>query len=124
MGFFSKKKTPPTPAEPVKAIQELPQPADVKKISVGSVKSSVLIQPLITEKATAAGIYLFKVVPTASKSEIRKEFRAKYGKDPRKVNVLNVMGKTKMRGRIVGKRSNWKKAMIYLAKGETVDLFQ
>lgn len=120
MGFFSRKKTPPpTPAvtESVKAVHELPQSGRVQQ-------THVLIQPLVTEKATATGTYLFKVSPTASKSEIRKEFKAKYGKDPRKVNVLNVMGKVKMRGRVVGKRSNWKKAMIYLAPGENVDLFQ
>lgn len=119
MGFFSRKKTPP-PTQPVAETK----PAVVSSLSSSRSVSHVLLQPLVTEKATATGTYLFKVLPTASKSEIRKEFKAKYGKDPRKVNVLNVMGKVKMRGRVVGKRSNWKKAMIYLAQGENVDLFQ
>ncbi|EKD79252.1 MAG: hypothetical protein ACD_41C00126G0021 [uncultured bacterium] len=118
MGLFSKKIKTPTPAQPVREV------SDVKKPSTGSVKSVVLIQPLVTEKATATGTYLFRVAPLATKSEIRKAFQAKYGKTPRKVNVVNVMGKVKMRGRVVGKRSNWKKAVVYLAKGETVDLFQ
>lgn len=119
MGFFSRKKTPP-PTQPIAETKPAVQTAVVRQLST----RHVLLQPLVTEKATATGTYLFKVSPTASKSEIRKEFKAKYGKDPRKVNVLNVMGKVKMRGRVVGKRSNWKKAMIYLAQGENVDLFQ
>lgn len=119
MGLFSKKKI-PTPTSAETKIK----PVVVSSVTSGRLVSHVLLQPLITEKATLTGTYLFKVAPQASKNEIRKEFKAKYGKDPRKVNVLNVMGKVKMRGRIVGKRSDWKKAVIYLAKGETVDVFQ
>ncbi|MBI4407268.1 MAG: 50S ribosomal protein L23 [Candidatus Kerfeldbacteria bacterium] len=121
MGIFSRKKTEQKVEQPTEA-KVAPKAASAtvlpKKVN------TVLVQPLLTEKATVMGAYLFKVHPAATKNEIRKAFQTKYGKLPRKVNVVNVMGKTKMRGRVAGKRSNWKKAMIYLTKGETVDLNQ
>lgn len=122
MGIFSRKKV---EQKIEQSVDQQVVPVSVKKTAVVSKKTStVLVQPLLTEKATVMGAYLFKVNPSATKSEIRKAFQTKYGKLPRKVNVVNVMGKTKLRGRVVGKRSNWKKAMIYLTKGETVDLNQ
>lgn len=122
MGIFSRKKV---EQKIEQSADQQVVPVSVKKPAIVSKKTNtVLVQPLLTEKATVMGAYLFKVNPTATKSEIRKAFQTKYGKLPRKVNVVNVMGKTKMRGRVVGKRSNWKKAMIYLTKGETVDLNQ
>jgi large subunit ribosomal protein L23 len=81
----------------------------------------VLLRPIVTEKATNTGTYLFQVAKSATKSEVTKAFKARFGKVPRKVNVLNVMGKTKFRGRTVGKRADWKKAIVYLNSGETVD---
>ncbi len=120
MGIFSRKK------EQTVTTTTKVEPKVVPAVAVKALTNTkqVLVQPLLTEKATVMGAYLFKVNPSATKNEIRKAFQAKYGKLPRKVNVVNVMGKTKMRGRVVGKRSNWKKAMIYLTKGETVDLNQ
>lgn len=99
---------------------------DAEKVATAAYQAvqSVLLQPLVTEKSTSTGTYYYKVTRGATKNEIRKAFNSKYGKMPRKVNVINVMGKTKMRGRSVGKRSDWKKAVIYLAKDETVELFQ
>lgn len=126
MGLFSRKpKTQPAPAATTPVAKPV-VPSAVKSTSPATTTRTavVLLQPLVTEKATATGTYLFKVAPTATKNEIRKAFKAKYGKSPRKVNVVNVMGKIKMRGRVVGKRSNWKKAVVYLMQGETVDLFQ
>lgn len=84
--------------------------------------TAILVRPLVTEKSTSGGTYNFRVAKSASKNEIAKAFKARYGKMPRKVNVINVLGKTKFRGRTAGKRINWKKAVIYLTKGETVDI--
>ncbi|EKD76571.1 MAG: 50S ribosomal protein L23 [uncultured bacterium] len=83
--------------------------------------TAVLIRPIVTEKSTATGTYNFKVAKAASKNEIAKAFKIRYGKKPRRVNIVNVLGKTKFRGRTAGKRADWKKAVIYLNKGETVD---
>lgn len=83
--------------------------------------TAVLIRPVVTEKSTSTGAYYFQVAKSASKNEIAKAFKTRFGKMPRKVNIVNVMGKTKARGRSVGKRADWKKAVVYLNKGETVD---
>lgn len=83
--------------------------------------TAVLVRPLVTEKSTKTGAYYFQVLKSASKNEIAKAFKARFGKTARKVNIINVMGKTKFRGRTAGKRADWKKAAIYLNKGETVD---
>ena len=125
MGIFSRKKVEQPVDQPRESkVESKVTPVLGVKAVVRNGAKQVLVQPLLTEKATVMGAYLFKVNPSATKSEIRKAFQTKYGKLPRKVNVVNVMGKTKMRGRVAGKRSNWKKAMIYLTKGETVDLNQ
>lgn len=125
MGIFGRKKTDAAtttaPVEEVKAVKPVATKSAVEKVAVNDV---VLLQALVTEKATVTGTYMFKVKKSSTKSEVLKAFKAKYGKTPRKVNVLNVMGKTKLRGRQVGKRSDWKKAIVYLNKGETVDLYQ
>jgi large subunit ribosomal protein L23 len=130
MGIFSRKKTDTSapavqPAE-TKATQSVAKTAAKKVAKTVSkpVAKVVLLQPIITEKSTANGTYVFKVSKAATKNEVRKAFQAKYGKQPRKVNVVNVMGKTKFRGNQTGKRADWKKAVVYLTKGESVDLFQ
>lgn len=123
MGIFSRKKT-ATPVEPAAQAATV-TPAVQKTVAKVSIKAdALLLQPMVTEKATVTGTYIFKVVSGATKNEVSKAFKAKYGKTPRKVNMMNVMGKTKLRGRQVGKRSDWKKAIVYLTKGETVDLYQ
>ena len=129
MGIFGRKKTESNTTAGAAAVATTPkqtgsQTGSQKGVAVKPMTMSVLVQPVVTEKSTVNGTYLFKVTSAATKSEIRKAFKAKYGKQPRKVNIVNVMGKTKLRGRTVGKRSNWKKAIIYLAQGETVDLYQ
>ena len=86
-------------------------------------KHRLLLKPLVTEKATVTGTYCFKVAPQANKQEIAKEFKMIYGKTPRKVNILNRMGKTVQRGRTSGQQANLKKAIVYLKKGETIDVF-
>lgn len=83
--------------------------------------ANVLVNPVVTEKSTKMGAYFFQVTKSASKNEIAKAFKARFGKTPRKVNIVNVLGKTKFRGRTAGKRADWKKAIVYLNKGETVD---
>jgi len=129
MGLFNrtKKVTEKTAASETVA----PKKTSVKTGSTSAVQStlklaqqSVLLKPVVTEKATVTGAYYFRVSPDATKNEIKKAFKAYYGKMPRKVNILNVIGKTKLRGRVVGKRADWKKAIVYLTKGETVDLYQ
>ena len=87
----------------------------------------VLAQPLITEKATnlvGANKYVFVVAGGANKIEIAKAVKATYGVTPVRVNVINVSGKRVARGRIRGQRSDWRKAIVTLAKGESIQIYE
>lgn len=114
MALFKHPKTTPS---------EKPATTEIVAAKAVSIKGRVLLRPLVTEKATVTGTYCFKVSSQANKQEIAKEFKAIYGKTPRKVNVLNRIGKTVKRGRVTGKQADVKKAIVYLKKGETVDVF-
>jgi len=87
----------------------------------------ILISPLITEKATnlsAENKYIFIVSDKANKIEIAKAIEALYQVKPLKVNLINVLGKKVVRGKIKGQRSSWRKAIITLAKGETIKIYE
>lgn len=85
----------------------------------------VLLAPVITEKATLIseqGQYVFRVLQDATKPEIKAAVEGLFGVEVRAVNTLVVKGKAKrFRGR-PGQRSDWKKAMVRLAEGQTIDL--
>lgn len=85
--------------------------------------TQIIISPVVTEKSTMTGTYYFKISATANRNEVHKAFTTLYGKSPRKVNITNVKGKKKRFGAIRGKRANWKKAIVYLKQGETIDVF-
>lgn len=87
----------------------------------------VLVKPLITEKATnlvSENKYAFVVAKNANKIEIAKAIKAAYGVTAKKVNVVNVSGKKVARGRISGQRSDWRKAIVTLAKGEAIKIYE
>jgi large subunit ribosomal protein L23 len=85
----------------------------------------ILLAPVITEKATVIseqGQYVFRVLQDATKPEIKAAVEGLFGVEVRAVNTLVVKGKAKrFRGR-PGQRSDWKKAMVRLAEGQTIDL--
>lgn len=87
---------------------------------------AVLIRPIVSEKATQlAGQrkYTFAVAKAANAVEIRKAIRALYGVEPTSVNVLNVRGKDVMFGRVRGRTTRWKKAIVTLGPGEKIDVY-
>ena len=86
----------------------------------------ILIKPLITEKSTelmAEGKYVFKVAKAANKIEIARAVKEIFNVKVEKVNTVNVKGKTKRIGRTFGKRADYKKAIVKLAAGETIEFF-
>ena len=85
--------------------------------------AEILLEPVVTEKASTSGAYYFKVKPTTNKNEVKKAFTTLYGKTPRKVNIMNMGGKKVRFGRTVGRRADWKKAIVYMKAGESVDVF-
>ena len=87
----------------------------------------ILIRPLITEKSTQLmeeGKYAFVVAKKANKIEIAKAVAQVFNVKVANVNTVNVSGKVKRMGRFVGKRSDYKKAIVKLAPGETIEFFQ
>ncbi len=89
---------------------------------------SVLKGPRITEKATLQREYgdqiVFEVAPEANKIEIRQAVEKILKKKVLSVKTVNVKGKPKRMGRYAGRRSDWKKAIVRLQPGETIDFFE
>lgn len=112
-------------AKSVVKTEEKPVKTSTSKVVVNSAKlrKNILLKPIITEKASMSGTYQFMVTSDANRVEIAKAFAALYNKVPRKVNVISVRGKSVRFGRLQGKRASWKKAIVYLKKGETIDLY-
>ena len=86
----------------------------------------VIIRPIITEHSydmMEKNTYTFEVAKDSNKVEISQAITAIFGVKVKKFNTLNVKSKPKqMRGRF-GKTRTWKKAMVTLAEGETIELF-
>jgi large subunit ribosomal protein L23 len=93
--------------------------------------SEVLIKPILTEKANAQQEklrrYAFKVARKANKLEIKKAVESFYGVTVTNVNTSVVPAKDKSRftktGIIMGRKQGYKKAMVTVAEGETIDLY-
>jgi large subunit ribosomal protein L23 len=87
----------------------------------------ILKRPLVTEKTIqkegGMQVVAFEVNRDANKVEIKKAVEAAFYVKVRNVNTVLVAGKVKRLGRNFGKRSNWKKAYVTLAEGNTIDLF-
>lgn len=85
----------------------------------------VLLSPRITEKATSAtanGVYVFDVAPSATKSQITMAVKTAYNVKTRMVRIVTIRPKTvrNMRTGKSGVKKGGKKAYVYLAKGETI----
>ena len=72
----------------------------------------------------AEGKYVFEVAKAANKIEIAKAVSEIFKVKVADVNTINVEGKKKRMGRFVGKRSDFKKAIVKLAAGETIEFFE
>lgn len=87
----------------------------------------ILIRPLVTEKSTALmeqGKYVFMVAKEANKIQIANAVAEIFKVKVVSVNTVNVLGKMKRMGRNAGKRSDYKKAIVKLAAGETIEFFE
>ena len=87
----------------------------------------LLLKPVITEKTTmmmSDGKYTFKVPLRANKVEIRKAVEAVFGVKVKSVATLRTMGKFKRMGQYIGKRPDYKKAIVTLQEGETIEFFE
>lgn len=87
----------------------------------------ILIKPIITEKTTALmeeRKYTFRVPLAATKVEIRQAVEQIFKVKVQAVNTMRYEGKMKRLGGTQGRRSDWKKAVVTLKPGETIELFE
>ncbi len=88
----------------------------------------IIHHPIISEKSTdLKGMHnqlVFKVAMDANKVEIKKAIEAIFGVKVLSVRTLRVRGKKKRLGRYMGKRPDWKKAIVKLQEGDTIDFFE
>ena len=88
----------------------------------------VLVRPLLTEKITAmreSGNKVgFVVRAEANRIQIKRAVESALKVRVERVNILNVMGKTKRLGRFAGKKPDWKKAIVTLKEGEKLEMYE
>jgi large subunit ribosomal protein L23 len=88
----------------------------------------VLKRPILTEKssiqADTANRYTFEVDVRANKQQVREAVETLFDVEVVKVHMMNVRGKTRRFGRIQGRTSDWKKAIVTLAEGESISYFE
>ena len=89
------------------------------------VRENILLRPVITEKASrlsADGRYTFRVMDYSTKQDVRKAVEKKYKVTVERVNMVTVHPKKRMRGAIVGRISGYRKAVVFIKEGQTIDL--
>lgn len=88
----------------------------------------VVLRPIITEKTTASQAegnqYAFEVARDANKHEIKHAIEQLFKVHVLRVQTAQQRGKWRRRGAHVGKRANWKKALVKLPEGETIEVFE
>lgn len=89
--------------------------------------SDILRRPIITEKSTLMqehGRYVFEVDPHANKHQIKGAIEQSFRVDVVSVNTMRVHGKRKRFGPRLTSRRSWKKAIVTLAPGNTIAIFE
>ena len=87
----------------------------------------VIIRPLITEKNTnlmPLGKYCFEVDRSANKMQIKQAVETIFNVKVTNVHTMNVRGKLRRRGMKYGYTADWKKAIVTLAEGDRIELFE
>jgi large subunit ribosomal protein L23 len=89
--------------------------------------NEVLLAPVVSEKSYSLiehRKYTFKVHPTAHKTQIRQAVEQLFDVHVQSVHILKVQAKPKRRGLSRGIRPGWKKAIVQVREGETIEIFQ
>lgn len=87
----------------------------------------IIIRPIISEKSyslIAHNRYTFEVAKTASKPQIADAVSAVFGVTVTSVNTMNVNGKPRRVRHVKGKTRDWKKAVVTLREGDSIEFFQ
>jgi len=92
------------------------------------INHEIIKRPLITEKTSIQkelfNKVTFEVDRRANRIEIKNAIETIFNVRVASVKTMQVTGKTKQRGRITGKRRDWKKAIVTLLPGERIDFFE
>jgi large subunit ribosomal protein L23 len=89
--------------------------------------NQVLLAPVVSEKSyelIEQRKYAFRVHPEAHKTQIRQAVEELFSVHVQAVNVIKVQPKPKRRGLIRGRRPGWKKAIVQLREGESIEIFE
>lgn len=90
--------------------------------------NEIIIRPLITEKTSIQkemhNQVTFEVDRRANRIEVKRAIETIFKVRVAGVKTMQIMGKTKQRGRVTGKRRDWKKAVVKLLPGERIDFFE
>lgn len=89
--------------------------------------NEVLLAPVVSEKSynqVPERKYTFRVHPDAHKTQVRQAVEQLFDVHVVRVNVLKVQPKPKRRGLIKGRKPGWKKAVVQVREGETIDIFE
>lgn len=88
--------------------------------------ADVIVRPIITEKSTALageGQYVFEIHPGSTKHTVARAVEALFRVEVAAVNVMNVRGKPRRYGRFEGRRARWRKAVVTLGEGQSIEIF-
>lgn len=92
------------------------------------IRYDVIRRPLMTEKSMKQKDnfhqFSFEIARDANRIEVRRAIEQIFNVKVAKVRTVQVKGKVKQRGRITGKRSDWKKAIVTLMPGERIPFFE
>ena len=89
--------------------------------------NEVLLAPVVSEKSYSLigdNKYSFRVHPDAHKTQIRQAVEESFGVKVERVNIIKVQAKPKRRGMFKGTRPGWKKAIVQLRQGESIEIFE
>jgi large subunit ribosomal protein L23 len=88
----------------------------------------IIRRPIITEKTTIQkdefNQFSFEVARKANRTEIKRSIEDVFNVRVATVRTMQIRGKLKRRGRILGRRRNWKKAVVTLMPGERIEFFE
>ncbi len=90
--------------------------------------SDIIVRPLVTEKSHEQldrhGAYTFVVANDANKIEIASAIEKQFNVKVKDVRTMRYAGKEKRMGRFVGRKASWKKAVVTLAEGDSIEIFE
>ena len=90
-------------------------------------RHDIIVSPLVTEKSTllreTLNQYCFVVRSDANRSEVKKALEETLNTKVEAVRIVNVMGKEKRLNRFIGRRPDWKKAIVTLKEGQKLTIF-